>query len=136
AGEGGGWGGREGGRGCAEGDEGPGAVPRVLPAAIADDLKRRDFTVNAMAIELSSRDFGLIDPLGGRLDLARRRLRVLHPLSFVEDPTRIFRAARYAARLGLSLDAATIRAHALALRPAPSAPLSRQRTAAHLPLTP
>jgi len=107
--------------------EAPGALPRVLPATIADDLRRRDFTVNAMAIELSSRDFGLIDPLGGRLDLARRRLRVLHPLSFVEDPTRIFRAARYAARLGLSPDAATARAQALALRLAPYAALSGQR---------
>src|SRR5262249_24035828 len=114
--------------------EAPGAVPRVLPAAIADDLKRRDFTVNAMAIELSSRDFGLIDPLGGRVDVARRRLRVLHPLSFVEDPTRIFRAARYAARLGLSLDAATMRAQALALRLAPYAALSGQRIAAELEL--
>ena len=114
--------------------EAPGALPRVLPATIADDLRRRDFTVNAMAIELSSRDFGLIDPLGGRLDLARRRLRVLHPLSFVEDPTRIFRAARYAARLGLSLDAATMRAQALALRLAPYAALSGQRIAAELEL--
>ncbi len=88
-----------------------------------------------MAIELSSRDFGLIDPLGGRLDLARRRLRVLHPLSFVEDPTRIFRAARYGARLGLSPDVATTRAQALALRLAPYAALSGQRIAAELELT-
>jgi len=115
--------------------EAPGALPRVLPAGIADDLRRRDFTVNAMAIELSSRDFGLIDPLGGRLDLARRRLRVLHPLSFVEDPTRIFRAARYGARLGLSPDVATTRAQALALRLAPYAALSGQRIAAELELT-
>src|SRR5207249_10022752 len=112
----------------------PGALPRVLPAAIADDLRRRDFTVNAMAIELSSRDFGLIDPLGGRLDLARRRLRLLHPLSYVEDPTRIFRAARYAARLGLSPDRATTRAQALALRLAPFAALAGQRVAAELEL--
>jgi len=114
--------------------EAPGALPRVLPAAIADDLRRRDFTVNAMAIELSSRDFGLIDPLGGRLDLARRRLRLLHPLSYVEDPTRIFRAARYAARLGLSPDRATTRAQALALRRAPFAALAGQRVAAELEL--
>jgi len=114
--------------------EAPGALPRVLPAAIADDLRRRDFTVNAMAIELSSRDFGLIDPLGGRLDLARRRLRLLHPLSYVEDPTRIFRAARYAARLGLSPDRATTRAQALALRLAPFAALAGQRVAAELEL--
>ena len=112
--------------------EAPGALPRVLPAAIAEDLRRRDFTVNAMAIELSSGQLGLIDPLGGRLDLARRRLRVLHPLSYVEDPTRIFRAARYAARLGLSPDRATIRAQTLALRLVPYAALSGQRIAAEL----
>src|SRR5262249_25936418 len=116
----------------AERYEAPGALPRVLPAGIAEDLRRRDFTVNAMAIELGSREFGLIDPLGGRLDLARRRLRVLHPLSYVEDPTRMFRAARYAARLGLTPDAATRRAQALALRLVPYAALSGQRIAAEL----
>src|SRR5207249_3847867 len=110
----------------------PGALPRVLPAAIADDLRRRDFTVNAMAIELASGEFGLIDPLGGRVDLARRRLRTLHPLSYVEDPTRIFRAARYAARLGLSPDRATARAASLALRLAPYPALAGQRSAARL----
>jgi len=118
----------------AERYEAPGALPRVLPAGIAEDLRRRDFTVNAMAIELGSREFGLIDPLGGRLDLARRRLRVLHPLSYVEDPTRIFRAARYAARLGLTPDAATARAQTLALRLVPYAALSGQRIAAELEL--
>ena len=114
--------------------ESPGALPRVLPAGIGEDLRRRDFTVNAMAIELSSGEYGLIDPLGGRVDLAQRRLRVLHPLSYVEDPTRIFRAARYAARLGLSPDRATMRAQALALRLVPYAALSGQRIAAELAL--
>jgi len=114
--------------------ESPGALPRVLPAGIADDLRRRDFTVNALAIELSSGEFGLIDPFGGRDDLARRRLSVLHPLSYVEDPTRIFRAARYAARLGLSPDAATRRAQALALRLVPYSALSGQRIAAEIAL--
>ena len=84
--------------------ERPGALPHVLPALIAQDLKRRDFTVNTLAVELASGGFGLLDPLGGGADLARRKLRILHPLSFVEDPTRIFRAARYAARLGFALD--------------------------------
>jgi tRNA nucleotidyltransferase (CCA-adding enzyme) len=112
--------------------EAPGALPRVMPAGIGEDLRRRDFTVNAMAIELSSGDFGLIDPLGGRLDLARRRLRALHPLSFVEDPTRIFRAARYAARLGLSYDRATAQAQTLALRLSPYPALSGQRIAAEI----
>ena len=114
--------------------ESPGALPRVLPAGIAEDLRRRDFTVNALAIELSSGDFGLIDPFGGRDDLTRRRLRVLYPLSYVEDPTRIFRAARYAARLGLSPDRATMRAQALALRLVPYSALSGQRIAAEIEL--
>jgi tRNA nucleotidyltransferase (CCA-adding enzyme) len=112
--------------------ESPGALPRVMPASIGEDLRRRDFTVNAMAIELASGEFGLIDPLGGRRDLTRRRLRTLHPLSYVEDPTRIFRAARYAARLGLSPDRATTRSQALALRLAPYAALSGQRIAAEI----
>jgi tRNA nucleotidyltransferase (CCA-adding enzyme) len=112
--------------------ESPGALPRVMPAGIGEDLRRRDFTVNAMAIELSSGEFGLIDPLGGRLDLTRRCLRALHPLSFVEDPTRIFRAARYAVRLGLAHDRATARAQALALRLVPYPALSGQRIATEI----
>ena len=112
--------------------EAPGALPRVMPATIGEDLRRRDFTVNAMAIELASGEFGLIDPLGGRLDLTRRRLRTLHPLSYVEDPTRIFRAARYAARLGLVSDRATARSRALALRLVPYSALSGQRIAAEI----
>jgi tRNA nucleotidyltransferase (CCA-adding enzyme) len=112
--------------------EGGGALPRVLPAPIAQDLRRRDFTVNAMAVELASGTFGLLDPLGGSADVARRRLRVLHPLSFVEDPTRIFRAARYAARLGFALDAWSARARALALELAPYPALSPARIAAEL----
>ncbi len=112
--------------------ESRGALPRVLPATLEDDLKRRDFTVNAMAIELESGAFGLHDPLGGRLDLTARRLRVLHPLSYVEDPTRIIRAARYATRLGLVPDRTTVRAQVLALRLVPYPALSGQRLVAEL----
>jgi tRNA nucleotidyltransferase (CCA-adding enzyme) len=110
----------------------PGALPHVLPAAIAADLRRRDFTVNAMAVELGSGTFGLLDPLGGAADLAGRRLRILHPLSFVEDPTRIFRAARYAARLSFGLDPWSARCRALALELAPYAALSPARIATEL----
>src|SRR5262249_34393683 len=82
----------------------PGALPIVSPATIEHDLRRRDFSVNALAVALGPSSFGrLTDPLGGRLDLGKRRLRPLHPLSFVEDPTRIFRSARYSARLGFRL---------------------------------
>jgi tRNA nucleotidyltransferase (CCA-adding enzyme) len=98
-----------------------------MPAAIGEDLQRRDFTVNAMAIELVSGDARLLDPHGGRADAARRHVRVLHPLSFVEDPTRLFRAARYAARLGYALDQWTARCARLAVRHAPYAALSGTR---------
>lgn len=107
--------------------EARGALPRVRPARIIDDLERRDFTVNAMAVELHSGGFALLDPFGGRADLAARRLRILHPLSFVEDPTRMFRAARYAARLGLRPDAWTLAAQRLALSLVPYPRLSGQR---------
>ncbi len=109
-----------------------GALPTVRAGTILDDLARRDFGVNAMAVELASGALRLLDPLGGRQDVLRRRLRVLHPLSFVEDPTRIFRAARYAARLGFSLERATVRAQALALRLAPYPALSGARIAAEI----
>jgi tRNA nucleotidyltransferase (CCA-adding enzyme) len=97
--------------------EAPGQLPRVEPASIAEDLRRRDFSVNAMAVALAPARFGrLSDPFGGQGDLRRRWLRPLHPLSFVEDPTRIFRAARYGARLGFRLPGAGRQALATALR--------------------
>jgi tRNA nucleotidyltransferase (CCA-adding enzyme) len=77
----------------------PGALPRVEPASLAEDLARRDFTINAMAIPLRGEP-ELIDPHGGRDDLEAGLLRVLHPRSFADDPTRALRAARYAARFG------------------------------------
>lgn len=112
--------------------EQPGALPHVMPAAIRADLARRDFTVNAMAVELATGSYELLDVLGGAGDIARRRLRILHPLSFVEDPTRIFRAARYAARLAFELDAWTARCRALALELKPYPALSPARITAEL----
>lgn len=77
-----------------------GALPKVRPASIDEDLARRDFTVNAMAIELGPPGRArLLDPFGGRRDLTARTLRFLHPRSSFDDPTRAFRAARYANRL-------------------------------------
>jgi tRNA nucleotidyltransferase (CCA-adding enzyme) len=85
----------------------PGSLPMVEPApTIEADLARRDFTINAMAIPLRGEPV-LIDPHGGRGDLERRLLRVLHPGSFRDDPTRALRAARYAARFGLALEPET-----------------------------
>jgi len=83
----------------------PGALPTVERAGLREDLFRRDFTVNAMAVSLQPADFGrLVDPFGGRADLEARLLRVLHNRSFIDDPTRIFRAIRYEARYGLRLE--------------------------------
>jgi tRNA nucleotidyltransferase (CCA-adding enzyme) len=84
----------------------PGALPEVRPATLAADLARRDFTVNAMAVPLHGEP-ELIDPHGGLDDLRQGELRVLHPRSFEDDPTRALRAARYAARYGFTLERAT-----------------------------
>jgi tRNA nucleotidyltransferase (CCA-adding enzyme) len=88
----------------------PGALPLVEPATLEEDLARRDFTVNALAVRIDEAAWGeVLDPTGGLADLARGRIRVLHPLSFVEDPTRVFRAGRFAERLGFRLEPSTRR---------------------------
>ena len=79
------------------------ANPEVWFGALEDDLARRDLTINAMAIDLATG--ALLDPHGGQADLAGRHLRFLHPRSLRDDPTRLVRAARYAARLGFALAA-------------------------------
>jgi tRNA nucleotidyltransferase (CCA-adding enzyme) len=84
----------------------PGALPEVRPASIDEDLARRDFTINAMAYPLRE-DAELIDPHGGLEDLRAGRMRVLHERSFIDDPTRALRAARYAARFGFDLEPET-----------------------------
>lgn len=90
----------------------PGALPEVRPAPIQEDLARRDFTVNAMAVPLRG-PAELIDPHGGLHDLGLGMLRVLHPRSFVDDPTRALRAARYAARLEMELEPNTAKQMAI-----------------------
>lgn len=87
----------------------PGALPVVTPAlAIETDLYRRDFSCNAMAVRVDGEQLGeLVDPYGGQADLAARVVRVLHPGSLLDDPTRVFRAVRYAQRLGFALAAST-----------------------------
>ncbi|HVW48635.1 MAG TPA: hypothetical protein VHA76_16375 [Solirubrobacterales bacterium] len=87
----------------------PGALPEVeLGAPIRTDLARRDFTVNAMAVPLAE-PRELIDPYDGQVDLEAGVLRAIHPDSFVDDPTRAIRAARYAARFGLAVEPETRR---------------------------
>jgi len=95
----------------------PASLPHVKPAPLKEDLFRRDFTVNAMAISINPPDFGrLIDFFGGRRDLRERKVRVLHVRSFIDDPTRIFRAIRFEQRYNFCIEKVTERLIKLALR--------------------
>ncbi len=95
----------------------PGALPDVEAADLEADLRRRDFTVNAIARRLWPEPrWELVDPLGGGADLAQGLLRILHDRSFIDDPTRILRLARFAVRLELREEPSTRRALDLALR--------------------
>ena len=132
----------------------PGVLPDVRPGPIEEDLARRDFTVNAMALRLSPPDAGtLLDRFGSRQDLEDRLIRVLHEGSFVDDPTRIMRAIRYEQRLGFRIEPSTLALlsrdlHLLPsvgvdrlrreidlflLEPAPELPLLRAKTLGVLP---
>lgn len=105
--------------------EQPGALPVVSPASLEEDLGRRDFAINAMAITLSAGDEEpgtLHDSHGGAADLQARLVRVLHERSFIDDPTRLLRALRYTARLEFELDEASEQlARAAAAEAAPRA---------------
>lgn len=84
--------------------ESPATLPKVEVSSIKKDLYRRDFTINTLAVKLNKNSFGLlIDFFGGQRDLKERTIRVLHNLSFVEDPTRAFRAIRFSERFGFKL---------------------------------
>ena len=88
----------------------PGALPTIKPAKIKDDSGRRDFSVNAMAVDLSPSAFGqLLDFHGGMSDLDKKLIRILHKKSFIDDATRIFRAIRYEQRLGFTIEDVTER---------------------------
>ncbi|MBI3311918.1 MAG: CCA tRNA nucleotidyltransferase, partial [Candidatus Omnitrophica bacterium] len=92
------------------------------------DLVRRAFTINAMAMAINARTFGvLVDPFGGFRDLETRRLRVLHPQSFFDDPSRILRAARFVQRYGLTLESKTAGSMKQALAAGMLARLNRGR---------
>lgn len=90
----------------------PGALPRVEAAPdILRDLSRRDFTINAMAVKLDGADrTELVDPFDGHGDLASSVVRALHPGSFIDDPTRIYRAIRFEVRLGFRIETQTLKA--------------------------
>jgi tRNA nucleotidyltransferase (CCA-adding enzyme) len=113
----------------------PGALPQVRESALVDDLSRRDFSLNALAVRVYPGPPELLDPFGGYPDLEARRLRILHPLSFVEDPTRIVRGARLAGRLGLRFDDDTLAKMPAALRREVIGNVSGQRLRAELELT-
>jgi tRNA nucleotidyltransferase (CCA-adding enzyme) len=84
--------------------ESPAALPKVETSSIKKDLYRRDFTINTLAIKLNPKDFGLlIDFFGSQRDLKEKTIRVLHNLSFIEDPTRAFRAIRFSERFGFKI---------------------------------
>lgn len=89
--------------------ESPGSPPIVRTSSLKMDLYRRDFTINTLAIKLNKREFGtLIDYFGGQRDLKEKVIRVLHNLSFVEDPTRVFRAIRFEQRFGFKIGKLTL----------------------------
>ncbi|MDP3510934.1 MAG: CBS domain-containing protein [Candidatus Melainabacteria bacterium] len=86
----------------------PAALPEVEASKLEQDLLRRDFTINALAVCVNPDRFGnLTDHFNGLHDLEHKIVRILHPFSFIEDPTRMVRAARFAGRLGFHLDAKT-----------------------------
>ncbi len=86
----------------------PAALPTVEAGNIRQDLSRRDFTINTMALSLNKKNFGeIFDFFGGREDLKNKKIKVLHKMSFIEDPTRIFRAVRFENRLGFKMDSQT-----------------------------
>ncbi|MDO8963701.1 MAG: CBS domain-containing protein [Coriobacteriia bacterium] len=87
----------------------PGALPTVERSSLRQDLLRRDFSINAMAAAIDPAEFGEIaDPFGGLRDLHRGSIRALHSLSFVEDPTRVMRAARFERRFGFVMEPSTL----------------------------
>jgi tRNA nucleotidyltransferase (CCA-adding enzyme) len=90
--------------------EHPACLPKVVPGTIRDDLTRRDFSINAMALDVSRERFGkLVDFFNGREDLKKKIIRVLHDVSFIDDPTRILRAIRFEQRFNFAIEAHTLK---------------------------
>lgn len=121
----------------------PGALPTVALASLAEDLGRRDFSVNAMAVTLNDfmecvagrctpQTIPVVDLFRGRADLYSRTIRTLHPLSFADDPTRLFRACRYLARLSATLAPETAADFSAALTQGALGTISRFRVATEL----
>ena len=113
----------------------PGALPNVTPSTFRKDLSRRDFTANAVALRLQPPPPEIVDPYDGVADIDAHVLRILHPLSFVEDPTRIVRGARLAGRLAFRFDQDTAERARAALVPEVLGGVSRTRLRSELELT-
>lgn len=113
----------------------PGALPEVTPSDIYQDLSRRDFSINALAVCLHPEPIDIIDLYKGLNDLKNKTLRILHPLSFAEDSTRIIRGARLAGRLDLEFDTTTLKQLFAALVPEILTSISNSRLKAELELT-
>jgi tRNA nucleotidyltransferase (CCA-adding enzyme) len=117
----------------------PGALPDVMAGSVAQDMRRRDFGINALICAFHVADptksMPILDLEGGLEDLELRRIRILHPRSFHDDPTRVWRAARFAARLGFSLDRRSRNALRDALRDGAFGAVSGERWRRELLLT-
>jgi len=113
----------------------PGALPQVTRGTIAEDLARRDFALNALAVRLKPTPVDLLDPFGGMSDLKTKTIRTLHSDSFADDPTRIIRGARLAGRLGFSFDDETLAQVPAAVKPDILNQVSPSRLRAELELT-
>ena len=103
----------------------PGALPSVTAGRLKDDLLRRDFSINALALDLM--DGTLHDPTAGEADIRGRIVRALHERSFVDDPTRVFRAIRLATRLGFAIEPETARRMRDALRSGALSTIAKER---------
>jgi tRNA nucleotidyltransferase/poly(A) polymerase len=106
----------------------PAHLPHVYPSTIVEDLNRRDFTINAIAMSISKENFGeIFDPFEGMNDIKKKLIRILHRNSFIDDPTRIFRALRYKNRFGFKVEEDTERLMREAIKEGMVSRLSGQR---------
>ena len=113
----------------------PAHLPHVYPSTIVEDLNRRDFTINAIAMSISKENYGeIFDPFEGMNDIKKKLIRILHRNSFIDDPTRIFRALRYKNRFGFKVEDDTERLMREAIKNGMVSKLSGQRILGELQL--
>ena len=106
----------------------PAHLPHVYPSTIVEDLNRRDFTINAIAMSISRENYGeIFDPFEGMSDIKKKLIRILHRNSFIDDPTRIFKALRYKNRFGFKVEEDTEHLMSEAIKSGMVSKLSGQR---------